>query len=305
MKKLFTTLSVAFITYAAFAQQDPQFSQYMYNRLFTNPGYAGSNDGICGNLIGRYQWAGFDGAPKTIVLGVDATITKIHGGVGLVVMEDKIGFQNTIAARVAYAYRMNVGSGKLGIGVDVGIISSSMNGNEFVAIQPGDPQIPTGKSSDLVPDLGAGVYYNTDKLYFGVSGAHLLGGKLEFDGKDPFNVARHLYATAGYDYEINPTFSLRPSIFIKSDLASTQLDVNLNLLIKQMVWAGVSYRIDDAVVAMAGAQFGELRFGYAYDFTTSKLGGSNSSGSHELFIGYCYKFNKPGVSSKYRNVRFL
>lgn len=303
MKKLFTTLSVALFAYAALAQQDPQFSQYMYNRLFTNPGYAGSNDGICANLIGRTQWTGFDGAPKTAVLAVDATVEKIHGGVGLVVMQDKIGFQSTLAARLAYAYRMNVGSGKLGIGVDIGILNQSMNGN-FVPITPGDPSIPTGKASDLIPDLGAGVYYNTDKLYFGIAASHLLGGKIELDVQDPLNVARHYYATAGYDYEINPTFSLRPSIFIKSDAASTQLDVNINLLIKQMVWVGASYRIDDAVVAMAGAQFGEFRFGYAYDFTTSKLNGY-SNGTHELFLGYCFKFNKPGVSSKYRNVRFL
>ena len=247
MKKLFTTLSVAFIAYAASAQQDPQFSQYMYNRLFTNPGYAGSNDGICANLIGRTQWTGFDGAPKTAVLGIDATIEKIHGGVGLVVMQDKIGFQSTLAARLAYAYRMNVGSGKLGIGVDIGILNQTMNGN-FVAIDPNDPQVPSAKASDLVPDLGAGVYYNTDKLYFGVSASHLLGGKLELDVQEPLNVARHYYATAGYDYEINPNFTLRQSIFIKSDAASTQLDVNLNLLIKQMVWVGASYRIDDAVV---------------------------------------------------------
>ena len=305
MKKLFTTLSVAFITYAASAQQDPQFSQYMYNRLFTNPGYAGSNDGICGNLIGRTQWTGFDGAPKTAVLGIDATIAKIHGGVGLVVMQDKIGFQSTLAARLAYAYRMNVGSGKLGIGIDIGILNQTMNGN-FVPIQPGDPTIPMGKASSLIPDMGAGVYYNTDKLYFGVSASHLIGGKFKLDNLSTtsLSVARHYYATAGYDYEINPTFSLRPSVFIKTDGASTQLDVNLNLLIKQMVWVGASYRIDDAVVAMAGAQFGSLKFGYAYDFTTSKLNGY-SNGTHELFVGYCYKFNKPGVSSKYRNVRFL
>lgn len=305
MKKLFTTLSVAIITYTAFAQQDPQFSQYMYNRLFTNPGYAGSNDGICANLIGRTQWTGFDGAPKTAVLAIDATVTKIHGGVGLVVMQDKIGFQSTLAARLAYAYRMNVGSGKLGIGVDIGILNQSMNG-EFVAIQSGDPSIPTGKSSDLIPDLGAGVYYNTDKLYFGISASHLMGGKLELDNmnSEPLNVARHYYATAGYDYVINPNFTLRPSVFIKSDAASTQLDINLNLLIKEMIWVGASYRIDDAVVAHAGAQFGGFKFGYAYDFTTSKLGGY-SNGTHELFLGYCFKFNKPGVSSKYRNVRFL
>lgn len=305
MKKLFTTLSVAVIAYAASAQQDPQFSQYMYNRLFNNPGYAGSNDGICANLIGRTQWTGFDGAPKTAVLAVDATVEAIHGGLGLVVMQDKIGFQSTLAARLAYAYRMNVGSGKLGIGVDVGILNQTMNGN-FVPIQPGDPSIPIGKASDLVPDLGAGVYYNTNKLYFGISAAHLLGGKLDLDNMngEPLNVARHYYALAGYDYEINPNFTLRPSVFIKSDAASTQLDVNLNLLIKEMVWVGASYRIDDAVVAMAGAQFGGFKFGYAYDFTTSKLG-NYSKGTHEVFLGYCHKFNKGGTSQKYRNVRFL
>lgn len=303
MKRIFTTIVLLSVVYVASAQQDPQWSHNMFNRLAVNPGYAGSNNGICGVLLGRNQWTGFAGKPQTGLLSVEGTIQKIHGGAGLTVMYDKLGVQQNIAAKLAYAYRMNVGSGNLGIGVDVGISSQSFDGSQLTPVTANDPNIPTSKESDIAPDLGFGVYYNTNKLYFGVAATHLLGGKLDLSGAT-YNVSRHYYAQAGYDYEINPTFTLRPSIFIKTDAASTQLDVNVNLLYKQTVWGGVSYRIDDAVVAMAGVQFNNFRVGYAYDINTSALNAYNS-GTHEIMLGYCFKLDAPTSNQRYKNVRHL
>lgn len=303
MKRIFTTIAVLSIVYVASAQQDPQWSQNMFNKLAVNPGYAGSNNGICGVLLGRNQWTGFTGKPQTGLLSVEGTIEKIRGGAGLTVMYDKLGVQSNLSAKLAYAYRMNVGSGNLGIGVDVGYSSQQFDGTQLTPVTANDPNIPTSKESAGALDVGFGVYYNTDKLYFGIAATHLAGGKLDLAGAT-YNIARHYYAQAGYDYEINPTFTLRPSIFIKTDAASTQLDVNVNLLYKQTVWGGVSYRLDDAVVAMAGVQFNNFRVGYSYDINTSALNAYNS-GTHEIMLGYCFKLDNTGPIAKYKNVRHL
>jgi type IX secretion system PorP/SprF family membrane protein len=258
MRRIFTVCAVGAFMLAGFtgtAQQDPQFSMNMYNRLFTNPGYAGSNGGICATAILREQWAGFDGNPQSGVISVESEVKAIHGGVGLTVLLDRLGAESTISAKLAYAFRLDLGPGTLGIGVEAGIISRSLDGTKLDPIQGGDPNIPNTSSSGLVPDIGFGLYYHTDKLYFGVSSTHLSEGGLKLETLSQtkvYNVARHYYAMAGYNFDISPTFQLKPSLFLKSDAASTQLDVNLTVMYNQLIFAGASYRIDDAVAVMAG-----------------------------------------------------
>jgi type IX secretion system PorP/SprF family membrane protein len=310
MKRIFTICTAALLVFVGLsvqAQQDPQFSMNMYNRLYTNPGYAGSNGGICATAILREQWSGFDGNPQTGVLTVESEVKAIHGGVGLSVTLDRLGAESTIAAKLAYAFRLDLGPGTLGIGIEAGIISRSLDGSKLIAIDESDPTVPTGSTSGLVPDFGFGLYYHTDKLYFGVSSSHLSQGDFSLEtpgGSKIYNVARHYYAMAGYNYDITPTLQLRPSLFLKSDAASTQFDVNLTLMYNQLVFAGVSYRVDDAVIAMAGVHWNGFKLGYSYDITTSQLN-NYSNGSHEIMLGYCYKWPTPSINQQYRNVRFL
>ncbi|MBX7181778.1 MAG: type IX secretion system membrane protein PorP/SprF [Bacteroidia bacterium] len=303
MKKVFTTLFLA-VSLTTIAQQDPQFSQNMWNRLQPNPGFAGANGGICATLLGRMQWVGFDGAPKTYLLNVDGYIAAIRGGVGLSVMSDNIGVQKGIAAKLSYAYKLNLGTGSLGIGADVGILMSSLDGSKLVPAQGNDNSIPTGNSSSVVPDFGLGLYYQIpEKLYFGVSTTHLVPGTLKYSNVN-YKVARHYYLMAGYTYNMTQKFDLIPSIFIKTDGKATQFDINLNVMYNKLIWLGASYRLQDAAVAMAGVQWKNFRLGYSYDFNTSKLNAYNS-GTHELMLGYCFKLEKPAITSKYKNTRYL
>lgn len=304
MKKLFTVvlLSVAFFTTSA--QQDPQFSQNMWNRLQPNAGFAGSSGGICATLLGRHQWVGFPGAPKTYLLNVDGYISAIHGGLGLSVISDNIGVNRGIAAKISYAYQMNVGSGKLGIGVDAGILQNALDHTKLNPAQQQDPNIPTASASSLIPDFGLGFYYQIpEKLYFGLSTTHLVPGKLKY-GNTEWNLARHYYLMAGYTYNASQKFDLLPSVFIKSDGRATQFDVNLTAMYNKLVWLGASYRLQDAAVAMAGVQIKNFRIGYSYDFNTSKLNAYNG-GTHELMLGYCFKLDKTAITQRYKNVRFL
>ncbi len=310
MKKTFTavaSLAMLFLGTVVNAQQDPQFSMNMYNRLYTNPGSAGSNNGICANALHRQQWVGFDGRPITTVVNVDATVKAIHGGVGLSILSDKLGAQYSGGVKVSYAYRLGLGPGTLGIGIEGGILFNTLDGSQLDPIQDSDPNIVNAKSNGIAPDLGFGLYYHTDKLYAGIAANHLIGPTLEYKEENTVSevtVARHYYAMAGYTWDMSQTLSLNPAVFLKTDAASVQFDINLRLHWKNMVWAGASYRIDDAVAVMAGINIKEFRVGYSYDITTSGLN-NYSSGSHEIMLGYCYKLKSPVSNERYRNVRFL
>jgi len=310
MKKIFTAIASMTFLFSGTtvqAQQDPQFTMNMFNRLYANPGYAGSNNGICANALHRQQWVGFDGRPITTMINVEGTVKALHGGVGLSILSDKLGAQYSGGVNLSYAFRLALGPGTLGIGIEGGVLFNTLDGSQLNPIQEGDPNIIAGKSNGVAPDLGFGLYYHTDKLYAGISAKHLTAPTLNFEEGgmlSEYTVARHYYALAGYTWDIDPTWALNPAVFLKTDGAATQMDINLRAFWKNMVWAGVSYRIDDAVGIMAGVQIKEFRVGYSYDVTTSGIN-NYSSGSHEIMLGYCYKLKSPVSNQRYRNVRFL
>ncbi len=314
MKKSILLGAVLCVCITGFSQQDPQFSQNMHNRLFPNPGVAGSNKAICATLLGRQQWMGFDGKPETYLFTIHAPVRILRGGLGLSVTSDKLGSENTMGLKAAYAYRQTIGVGDLGIGVGIGMVSKSIK-DEWVSIDPysQDPSIPDNGASDAGFDLDFGLYYKTNKLYVGLSSTHLTESDLEQIENNTsglsYKVARHYYIMAGYEYEINPSFTLLPSVFVKSDASSTQFDVNINVLYNNLIWGGVSYRFQDAIVPMIGIVKegigpGTLKFGYSYDVTTSALR-QYSSGSHEIMLGYCFKIPEVEKVQKHKTVRFL
>ena len=307
MRKNFTiAFYVLFVlSLAASAQQDPQFSQNMFTKLCVNPGFAGSNDAICGTLLYRNQWTGFGGEPKTMLLTADMPVDLLHGGVGLTIYAaDGLGVEKNLNVRGAYAYRTDLGAGHLGIGVDFGFHQKSLNGTKFVYNDLNDNNIPTGNVSGGAFDMGLGAYYNTDKLYFGLSTSHLTQGKIKYDNINT-KLSRHYYLMAGYSVDLTSSLTLKPMIQLKTDAVSTQADFNANLFINSRYWIGASYRLQDAIVFMAGLEIiPNLKFGYSYDMTTSEIK-TYSSGTHEIMLGYCYKPTKVVQRQFHRNVRFL
>lgn len=300
MKKFLTAafiLSSSFV----FAQQDPQFSQNMYNRLYPNAGYAGTNDAICGSLLYRDQWDKFGGGPVSLAFGIDGPVKFLHGGLGLSVLSDNLANEKNLNLKLAYSFHLDLGAGKLGIGIDGGLLQKSF-GNDFTAIDKDDPNVPNGES-DSKFDLGAGLFYNSEKFYLGASATHLTAGNFEFS-KTKYEVVPNYYFNGGVNFDLSPSLKLTPSFFLKSDTKETQLDINANLHIKDRFWLGASYRLEDAVVFMAGITlFENLRLGYAYDMGISNLKDYHS-GTHEIMLGYCYKI-KPKTIPMLRNVRFL
>lgn len=318
MKRILTTIALSVTFFVTFAQQDAQFSMNMFNRLAVNPGYAGTNQALCAVLLYRQQWTSFPGAPKTGLLSVDYG-QVLHGGVGLTVDQDQLGFDKTLKAKLAYSYHLHLGAtGILGIGLDVGMIQKSITGN-FIAPDgstssaPGnDLAIPWGGTAATTYDVGFGLYYTTPKLYIGLSSLHLPEQDLKKTGTAydfNFKVARHYYVMAGYTFNLGNQFDLTPSVLAKSDASSTQLDINLLAKWNKTIFLGVSYRLTDAIVGIVGLEHTfnpklTAKFGYSYDMTTSAIK-NYSHGTHEIMLGFCYKLHKEPKPTSHMNVRFL
>lgn len=320
MKKLFSKVAIiiAGLTGVAYAQQDPQFTQWMHNKLVYNPGVAGTNGGYCGTLQFRKQWSGFEGAPTSINFTGDMKLQNIPLGVGLTFINDKIGPMSTNFIRAAAAYNHTIGKGTLGVGLDVGVLQKSIS-NTWIVPEPGkiDPTIPGAYDAQTNPtlnkmtyDLGFGAFYTIpNKFYAGLSSSHLPAQSVG-SGAIKFDVSRHYYLMTGYTYDIDPRSSLTPNIKYKSDLAAGALDVNLTYayaIENKKFWGGATYRLEDAMAVLLGYQQAmggttTLKGGLSYDFVTSKLKG-HTSGSIEFFLGACY-VPKAKKTATYETDRF-
>tara|TARA_B100000902_G_scaffold398775_1_gene466837 strand:+ start:10164 stop:11090 length:927 start_codon:yes stop_codon:yes gene_type:complete len=308
MKKILFTALVSLLVLFVFPQQDPQFSQNMFNKLSNNPGFAGSRDAISTTLLHRSQWMGFEGAPKTLNLSVDAPIKLLHGGVGLNIIKDDIAQYSNLGLQISYAYTRELGNGQLGLGMSFGMFQSGVDGSAFnpQSTTQTDNAIPLGDVRGSTLDLGAGVYYNTQDVYIGLSTSHLTEPTIEYTEGD-YPLKRHYYLIAGYYYFLNPNLSLNPSIYLKSDGATSQLDINSNVIYNNKIWGGISYRHAEPVlrpelVVLTGMNItDDLKMGLAYDIVMSNIG----SNSIEIMLAYRFKIKQDKEPTKHKNPRFL
>ena len=305
MKKIII-LILAVISVTVSAQQDPQFTQNMFNKLANNPGFAGSRGVIATSILHRSQYMGFGdqggAAASTQNFSIDAELPFLYGGVGLNVVKDNIAQFSNLGLQVSYAYRTELGVGQIGMGMSVGMFQSGLDGNKLNAAQSGDNAIPLSSVSGSKLDIGAGIYYNTQDVYIGISSSHMTEPVVEWSDGDSYPLARHYFLIAGYYHELNSLLSLNPSIYLKSDGATSQLDINTNLIYNNKMWGGVSYRLDEGLSLLAGMNVNEdFRFGLAYDVTMMNA----MTNSLEFMLGYNFKIKTKKVMSKYKNPRFL
>jgi len=295
------------------AQQDPVTSHYMFNTLTYNPAIAGISGLICATAISRQQWTGFSGAPSTTIFNVSSPlpIFNRNSGAGLLIQSDNLGFNKDINITGSYSYHLNIGSGKLGIGVSLGMLNKNLepswhipNGGEHTPAS-GDPAIPENKESHVALDAGFGLYYDANNYYAAFSITHINQPTIKYSETNTY-VSRHYYATAGYTLQLaNPAFEVVPSVLAFSDGKIMQLTVNSLVIYNKKIWGGVSYRANDALIGMIGLElYNGLKLGYSYDFTLSDIRKS-SSGSHEFMINYCFDISLGKSSMKYKSIRFL
>ena len=292
------------------AQQDPHFSQNMFNKLANNPGFAGSRGVIATSALHRSQWIGFNdngsAAVSTQYFSVDAEVPFFSGGLGLNIVKDNVGQFSNLGLQASYAYRAELGVGQIGMGMSVGMFQSGLEGGFLKAAVSGDQAIPTGDVSGSSLDIGAGVYFNTQDMYIGVSSAHMNEPNIQWSDGQDFNLARHYFLISGYYHEISSALSLNPSIYLKSDGATSQLDINTNVIYtnhnNNQMWGGVSYRLDEGLILLAGLDItNDLRFGLGYDVSMVNSMGN----SLEFMLGYNFKIKTTKAISKYKNPRFL
>ncbi|MBN9297074.1 MAG: type IX secretion system membrane protein PorP/SprF [Filimonas sp.] len=297
-----------------FAQQDIQFSQYVFNGLAVNPAYAGYRGDLYLNSTYRKQWVGIPGSPQTAVLSVDG-LTRVKDdkvAVAGQVMWDKLGPQESLSFYGTYAFRIpldNTGLRRLCLGLSAGVTQYSLDGTVLQYTDPNDPDLPTVKASTIVPDANFGIYYYTPNFYAGLSFLDMFSlnqdRSIYYSGGFKYATIRkspHVYLTAGTMVKLSETVQLKPSILIKEDFKGpTSVDFNLLALFVDKIWIGGSYRtgiswsgksgyqpdLESSAAVSAMMEFfatENLRIGYSYDFTTNGLS-NYQNGSHEISLG--------------------
>lgn len=302
MKKYSILIALAFFGLVANAQQDPQFSQNLFNNIAINPGYAGSNDAISATALHRSQWMGFLGAPSTTNLGVEASLPMLHGGLGLNVMTDNIAQNEFLGLNLSYAYRTELAGGNLGIGLSVGMLQDGVTGGDYIPEVGTDPTIPTSDEKAAGFDLGAGLFYKSEKVYLGLSSTHINESTIE-SSSELMSMTRHYYLSAGYNHNLSPEMILIPSVFVKSDGVSASMDLTALVEYNKRFWGGVTIRPSESVIALLGMHLNEsLRFGVAYDVPISEI---SHAGSMEFMVGYSFKVDYSKVVKGFKNPRLL
>ena len=313
MKKLASIILLIIIGLKLMAQQDPKFSQNMYLLPVYNPGAIGQSDKICVAAAFRNQWTGLPNAPVTTTFTAHSPVKflgRTHG-VGINLMNDNLGYHNDFYASLSYSYKVDLGAGKLGAGIQIGLANQSLTPEWFTPADEsawqGDIAIPQGEVSDFAFDVGLGLYYSTDNLYAGFSTTHLNQASFDYadDNAEP-SMVRHYYAVAGYNIQLsNPMFELIPSFMLQTDLRSNHIYLNTNIRYNKKFWGGVSYTIGGAATALFGIELlNGIKVGYSYDFELSPLLKYNS-GSHEITVRYCFDLSLDKSPQKYESIRFL
>lgn len=298
-------------------QQAPMFTQFQSSLMFSNPAFAGMREGICVNGIYRQQWAGFkDGngdvvSPQDFLLSLDSPLKVLHGGIGGSIMQDKAGQQSDIIVQLDYSFHLNLSFGDLGLGAGLIIDNRTLDGTKYDPAQPGDTKIPTSNESDMRLDAAVGLFLNMpDRYFFGFSVTNIMEtgfpkfGPTGEGGEAITATDRTFYITGGYNFILpsNPLFELQPSIFILSDLVSTQYNITGTVTYNNKFWVGINYRFQESVDFIVGVQFKDIRIGYSYDWNTMQYG---IPGSHEISLGYCFKIKGDRSKTTYKNTRYL
>lgn len=294
MKKNFlTTLLLTALAGGAFAQQDAMFTHYMYNTQAVNPAYCGSRQALTITALHRSQWIGFDGAPLTQTLTLHTPVYNDKIGLGLSVMNDRIGPVNMTSAYVDFAYRLKLSerNDHLAFGLKGGV---NMMQGKFATLetdQQGDPTFTNNVQSQVLPNFGFGMYYQATRFYAGISTPKLLenkfdngSGSLVDNGKEQ----RHYFLIAGAMLKLNNDFELKPTMFVKATKAAPiEADVTASIFYHQKFWAGAMYRTGDAAGVLIGINAMEnLSVGYSFDWSFLNSTLRYNNGSHEIMLRY-------------------
>ena len=308
---LFFFLSMAL---ASQAQQDPEFSQFMFNKMYYNPAYAGVEGLTRFELLVRSKWTGYastfdgnGGAPTTEVLSISSPIFKIKSGFGAYVINDNLGNLNNLGFQASYAYHLPLKEAKLSFGVSAGFYAQSIDFDRYRPSDPNDPLIGEGKETNVRPDLGAGIYYQGKKLFLSLGAAHLLSPSFNFGLDDLRNTLKpNVTFMAGYDYNVSYNVLLTPSVLVKSDFNRYFVNVGAVVTYNEKFWGGLTYKLQESVALILGMGLlkdNSLQIGYAFDYIVHSQDAKQPT-SNEIRLSYALPANPFGGKKVIRTPRF-
>lgn len=315
MKKLILLLLGFAYCVHGFGQQDAQYTQFMFNKLSLNPGYAVANETACISCLHRSQWVGLEGAPTSQSLNARIPMFKKRIGLGFSINHDQIGPTNSWNFSMIYAYKVPIAGGNLGLGLQGTLRSYAVRFTQTEAGVSGDATIPDTDFRKTLPNFGAGLYYQNEHFYIGLSIPHFLNGDLTafeyLGGNSDFGrEENHNYLMAGVLFRLSERIKLKPAMLLKQvKNAPIDLDFNTNIIFFDRLWVGATYRlgglkndIGESVDFMLQYQFTDaFKIGVAYDYTLSKVRTVNS-GTYELVMEYCINGPNRGMLT---NPRFF
>jgi type IX secretion system PorP/SprF family membrane protein len=277
------------------AQQDPLYSQYMFNTLAFNPAYAGSGDVFTVMALSRHQWVGFEGAPATQTILAHSPLRSQNLALGLSVINDKLGPTRQTGVFADFAYRIRTGeSSRLAFGLKGGFNSFRADLAGLSTVDPDQANVDI--QGKMLPNFGFGLFWHTPLAYVGVSAPKLLenetveatNGLLTTGSEE-----RHYFVMGGYVMDLGRDLKFKPSFMARLVAgAPMSLDVNANFLLRERIWFGAMYRLGNSFGLLGQYQVNDqLRVGYAFDLTTTKLGAYNA-GTHEIMLSYDLRFIK-------------
>ncbi|KAA5821126.1 type IX secretion system membrane protein PorP/SprF [Algibacter amylolyticus] len=297
---------VIFSSTIGVAQQLPQFTQYMYNTISINPAYAGSREVLSVVGLHRSQWVGFKGGPITQTLSVHTPLRNDRIGLGLSLIEDDLGPQNFTYLYGDFAYNIPTGrNGKLAFGLKAGFTQFSFDTNFRLDEDNQNDPLIYGTEDRWSPNIGAGVYWSTNRVYASLSAPRILNNgsnnNRSFEALDNISY----YFTAGGVIDLTKSIKFKPATLIKAtNGAPVSYDLTANFLFSEKFWIGGSYRINERTAAIGGIvdfQLSrQLRVGYAYEKPTSEIA-DYTTGTHEILLMYEFKF----LSSKLKSPRYF
>ncbi len=288
MKTIVLFFVLLLTNFVSHAQQDAQFTQYMYNTILINPAYAGSRGVMSLFAMHRTQWVGLDGAPVTNAFSINTPISNSKLGLGVSMTNDRIGptQETNFAGDLSYTIKTSE-TFKLSFGVKA---TANIFNLEVTKLNPDDQNDPKFQNLDnqITPNVGAGVYFHSDKTYIGLSAPHLLTSKQYSDNDvSVYKQTATYYFIGGYVFDLSSSVKFKPSILSKMVIGTPlQTDLSANFLLDDKLVLGGSYRWNGTVSAMAGFKISDKLFiGYGYDLETTRLSNYNS-GSHEIFLRF-------------------
>jgi len=294
---------LCYFTLTASAQQDVMFTHYSFNTLAVNPAFAGSRNVLSATALHRSQWVGFDGAPNSQNVSIHSPLMGGLLGTGFSLTNDKIGPTTTTGFFADIAARIKIGSkSRLSAGIKVGMNMRSSRLAELQVQQAGDPNFASNIQSEILPNIGFGVYYNSPVFFLGFGAPRLLRNQIDGEytgtGNEKNFLERHFYLTTGGTIKLkkDESLKLRPSASFRfSYAARPQLDLTALFYIDEKFWFGPMFRWYDAIGVLGGVKItDQFSAGYSFDWSMGMTTGQFNGGSHELMLRYDFVFNQKG-----------